>query len=454
MSTEVVILAAGQGSRMKSCHPKVLHPLAGQPLLGHVLACAFDLAPLAVHLVLGHGGAAVRDYLKDRPVRQVEQREQLGTGHALAQALPALAPESTVVVLYGDVPLIAPKTLEPLIAQAEAGALALLSVTLDDPQGYGRVLRDDAGRVCAIVEEKDASPTQKRIQEVNTGILAVPAALLRDWLPALTADNAQGEYYLTDIIAMAAASQAPIEALQPSCPQEVQGVNNRVQLAALERWYQESQAEYWMTEGVTILDPHRVEFRGDMVLAEDVTLDVNVVLEGRIRLAEGVVVGAGSVLRDCDLGPGTRVAPYSVLEGVRSEGNCDIGPFARLRPGTSLAVGARIGNFVETKQTEVGPGSKVNHLTYLGDTCLGADVNVGAGTITCNYDGALKHRTEIGDRAFIGSNSSLVAPLKLGEDVTVGAGSTLTEDVSEAELAVARGRQRNISGWKRPTKGD
>ncbi|WP_207060717.1 bifunctional UDP-N-acetylglucosamine diphosphorylase/glucosamine-1-phosphate N-acetyltransferase GlmU [Motiliproteus sp. SC1-56] len=456
MSLEVIILAAGQGTRMKSQLPKVLHPLAGKPMVGHVLDTAAALKPAHMHLVVGHGSDQLRGYLAGRKdadaINIVEQTEQLGTGHAVDQAMPQVDPNSTVLVLYGDVPLTTLATLQQLVSLADAQRLGLLTVTLEDPTGYGRIVRDHDHQVVAIVEHKDASEAELAIAEINTGILALPAAWLKQWLPALSADNAQGEYYLTDIIAMAAAARHTIDAVQPGAEQEVQGVNNRLQLAALERWYQQQQAEHWMTEGVTLMDPARVDFRGDIHIGQDVTLDVNVILEGRVRIGDGVEIGANCVIRDSEIAPGTVIKSHSLLDGASVAEGCDVGPFARLRPGTELARGAKVGNFVETKKAKVGEGSKINHLSYVGDADLGREVNVGAGTITCNYDGVNKHKTEIDDGAFIGSNTSLVAPVRVGKGATTAAGSTITKAVADGALGVARGRQVSLAQWQRPKK--
>ena len=452
MPMEVIILAAGQGTRMKSRLPKVLHPLAGKPMVGHVLDTAARLQPTALHLVVGHGAEQLCAYLGGRQVSVVEQAEQLGTGHAVDQAMPKVDADSTVLILYGDVPLIAESTLRQLLASAAQNRLALLTVELADPSGYGRILRDHNHRVTAIVEHKDASEAELGIREINTGILALPARWLKTWLPQLSSDNAQGEYYLTDIIAMAAAAGETIDAIQPSSEQEVQGVNNRLQLAELERWYQRRQAEHWMTEGVTLADPARIDFRGDIQIGRDVSLDINVILEGRVRIADDVVIGPNCVIKDSEIGAGCVIKAHSMLDGSRVAEGCEIGPFARLRPGTVLARQAKIGNFVETKKAQVGEGSKINHLSYVGDAILGREVNVGAGTITCNYDGVNKFQTEIGDRAFIGSNTSLVAPVRVGVEATTGAGSTITKPVDDGQLGVARGKQVNLKGWQRPVK--
>ncbi|MFL1466780.1 bifunctional UDP-N-acetylglucosamine diphosphorylase/glucosamine-1-phosphate N-acetyltransferase GlmU [Marinobacter sp. DUT-3] len=448
----VVILAAGQGSRMKSALPKVLHAVAGRPMLHHVIATARQLEAEQIHAVIGHGADQVRAATTEQPVNWVLQQEQLGTGHAVAQALPDLPDDARVLVLYGDVPLTGAGTLEALVSQIDNDTLGLLTVTLENPQGYGRIIRDDEGKVTSIVEQKDASDAQQQIREVNTGILAVSARRLKDWLPQLSNRNAQGEYYLTDIIAMAVEHGMQVTVSQPEDAFEVQGVNNRLQLAELERWFQRREAERLMTEGATLADPARVDVRGNLTIGNDILIDVNVVFEGDVELADGVSIGPGCVIRDAKIAAGAQINAHSVIEGAEIGANAQIGPFARLRPGTRLADDTKVGNFVETKKAVVGEGSKINHLSYVGDASLGRNVNVGAGTITCNYDGVNKHQTVIGDGVFVGSNTSLVAPVTVAEGATIGAGSTITRDVSDRELAVARGRQRNIADWDRPVK--
>ncbi|NMT62731.1 bifunctional UDP-N-acetylglucosamine diphosphorylase/glucosamine-1-phosphate N-acetyltransferase GlmU [Marinobacter orientalis] len=453
-SLHVVILAAGQGSRMKSALPKVLHRIAGKPMLHHVMDTARKLGAEGIHGVIGHGADDVKALTPAEDVQWALQEQQLGTGHAVAQALPALPDDARVLILYGDVPLTRAETLENLVDKVSEDSLGLLTVTLDDPDGYGRILRNGAGQVTAIVEQKDATEAQKAVTEVNTGILAVSARHLKDWLPQLSNSNAQGEYYLTDIIAMAADRDVAISVAQPANAYEVQGVNNRLQLAELERWYQRQEANRLMTEGATLADPSRIDVRGNLTVGQDVLIDVNVVFEGAVTLADNVSIGPNCVIRDATIGPGTRVEASSVIDGAEIGGGAQVGPFARLRPGTRLADQTRVGNFVETKKAEVGEGSKINHLSYVGDALLGRNVNVGAGTITCNYDGVNKYRTVIGDGVFVGSNTSLVAPVSLADNVTIGAGSTITRDVETGELAVARGRQRNIDNWQRPVKKD
>ena len=448
----IVILAAGQGSRMKSRLPKVLHPLAGRPMVQHVIGSARCLQPAAIHVVVGHGADQVKEALSGDALSWAEQTQQLGTGHAVAQALPEIGDEAQVLVLYGDVPLIVPQTLRALLARCGEGELAILTVHLDDPNGYGRILRDSHGRVRSIVEQKDANESELQIREVNTGILAVSAHHLKRWLPQLSNGNAQGEYYLTDIIAMAVADGVTVSASQPGSPEEVQGVNNRAQLALLERWYQRREADRLMAGGATLSDPARLDVRGQVSTGQDVFIDVNVVLEGKVRLGSDVRIGPNCVIRDAELGDGVEVLANSIIDGARVDTGAQVGPFARLRPGATLRANAKVGNFVEIKKAVIGEGSKVNHLSYVGDAELGRDVNVGAGTITCNYDGANKHRTLMGDGVFIGSNAALVAPLSIGDRATVGAGSTITRDVAADQLAIGRGRQRNIDNWSRPEK--
>ncbi|MDW7745323.1 bifunctional UDP-N-acetylglucosamine diphosphorylase/glucosamine-1-phosphate N-acetyltransferase GlmU [Halomonas sp.] len=451
MTLDVVILAAGQGTRMRSTRPKVLHRLAGKPMVRHVIDTARGLEAERTHVVVGHGAEQVREALADCRVHFALQAEQKGTGHAVAQTLEALG-EGRVLVLYGDVPLIRRETLVELLAHVDERHLGLLTVTLEDPAGYGRILRNAAGEVVAIVEHKDASETERAVRECNTGIMAMTAAQLRRWLPRLSADNAQGEYYLTDIIAMAAAEGVSIATAQPARPLEVEGVNNRAQMARLERAHQHDIAERLMEQGVALADPSRLDVRGRLTCGHDVEIDVGCVFEGEVELGEGVRIGPHCVIRDSHVGAESVIESHSVLDGTVVAGRNRIGPFARLRPGSRLAVGARVGNFVETKNVEVGEGSKINHLSYVGDARLGHDVNVGAGTITCNYDGVNKHRTEIGDEAFIGSNTALVAPVSVGRGATVGAGSTISKDVADNALAVSRGRQVSKADWPRPTK--
>ncbi|GGX83390.1 bifunctional protein GlmU [Litchfieldella qijiaojingensis] len=451
MTLDVVILAAGQGKRMRSNTPKVLHRLAGKPMVRHVIDTASQLGADHLHVVIGHGGDQVRVALSDCPVHFAVQEEQKGTGHAVAQTLDNLGHDK-VLVLYGDVPLIRRDTLQALLSRVNERCMGLLTVTLDDPTGYGRILRNSDGQAVAIVEHKDASESEQAIRECNTGIMAMTAAQLKRWLPQLSADNAQGEYYLTDVIAIAAAEGVSIATAQPSSPLEVEGVNDRAQMANLERAHQQRIAKRLMDEGVALVDPARLDVRGTLTCGHDVEIDVGCIFEGEVELGEGVRIGPYCVIRDSHIGAESVVEAHSVIEGTVAAGLNRIGPFARLRPGSRLAVRAKVGNFVETKNAEVGEGSKINHLSYVGDAWLGRDVNVGAGTITCNYDGANKHHTEIGDEAFIGSNTALVAPVTVGRGATVGAGSTISKDVADGALAVARGRQISKADWPRPRK--
>lgn len=453
MSLDIIILAAGQGTRMCSALPKVLHPVAGKSMLGHVIDTAHRLQPQGVHVVIGYGAERVRESLAGDDLHFVLQREQLGTGHAVAQVLPQLSAEQ-VLILYGDVPLIEAETLQRLLAEVGPQRLALLTVDLDDPTGYGRIVRDAQGRVVAIVEHKDATPEQKKIREGNTGILAVPAARLADWLGRLSNDNAQGEYYLTDVIAMAVADGLSVATVQPRDAMEVQGANDRIQLAQLERHYQQRAARRLMAQGVTLRDPARFDLRGEIEVGRDVLIDINVILEGRVLLEDDVEIGANCVIKDCTLRRGAVVRANSHLEGAELGEGADCGPFARLRPGAVLGARAHVGNFVELKNATLGEGAKAGHLSYLGDAEIGARTNIGAGTITCNYDGANKFRTVMGEDVFIGSNTALVAPVVLGAGATTGAGSVITQDVPSGHLAVSRARQRDIDGWKRPEKVD
>ena len=451
MSLDIVILAAGQGTRMRSSLPKVLHPVAGQSMLGHVIATARQLSPDRIHVVIGHGADEVRQRLAADDLNFVVQAEQLGTGHAVAQALPALSAER-VLILYGDVPLIEVATLERLLQKVSAQQIALLTVNLDDPTGYGRIVRDDQGVVQAIVEHKDASAEQKLITEGNTGILAVPGERLGDWLGRLSNSNAQGEYYLTDVIAMAVADGLVVATEQPLDAMEVQGANDRRQLAELERHYQLRAAHRLMAQGVTLRDPARFDLRGEVTVGRDVLIDINVILEGKVVIEDGVEIGPNCVIRDSTLRRGAVIKANSHLEGAELGEGADCGPFARLRPGAVLGAKAHVGNFVEVKNSHLGEGAKAGHLAYLGDADIGSRTNIGAGTITCNYDGANKFRTVLGEDVFIGSNSSLVAPVSLGDGATTGAGSVITADVPAGTLALGRARQALIEGWQRPQK--
>ena len=454
MALQVIVLAAGAGTRMRSRLPKALHRLAGRPLLAHVLDAAAAQRPEQTVVVVGEQAERVQAGLADAvagEVRWVRQAPRLGTGHAVSTALPQIAADATVLVLLGDVPLIGADTLAACVRQAQSG-VAIVTAELSAPDGLGaRVLREGE-RVVGIVEEKDATAAERAIGEVNSGMLAAPCELLRELLCAVTPDNAQGEYYLTDVVALAAARGVEVSAVRAGRPEEIMGVNDRAQLAHLERHHQRRQAEALMAAGVTVMDPARLDVRGTVRAGRDCVIDVGVVLEGEIALGEGVVVGAGCVLRDATLGDGVEVLPMSCVDGARVAAGCRIGPFARLRPGTDLGPNVHIGNFVETKKARLGTGAKANHLAYLGDASVGADCNIGAGTITCNYDGAAKHRTEIGERVFVGTNATLVAPLTIEDEAYVGAGSTITAKVERADLAVGRGRQRNIKGWTPPAK--
>ncbi|MCS3467688.1 bifunctional UDP-N-acetylglucosamine pyrophosphorylase/glucosamine-1-phosphate N-acetyltransferase [Pseudomonas sp. JUb42] len=451
MSLDIVILAAGQGTRMRSALPKVLHPVAGDSMLGHVIHSARQLSPQGIHVVIGHGAELVRERLAADDLNFVLQDKQLGTGHAVAQALPVLTAEN-VLILYGDVPLIEVETLQRLLKQVNAEQLGLLTVNLDDPTGYGRIVRDEQNRVCAIVEHKDATEAQKAITEGNTGILAVPGKRLADWLGRLSNNNAQGEYYLTDVIAMAVGDGLVVATEQPFDTMEVQGANDRKQLAELERHYQLRAARRLMAQGVTLRDPARFDVRGEVTVGRDVLIDINVILEGRVVIEDDVVIGPNCVIKNSTLRKGVMIKANSHLEGAIMGEGSDAGPFARLRPGSVLEARAHVGNFVELKNAHLGEGAKAGHLTYLGDARIGARTNIGAGTITCNYDGANKHMTVMGEDVFIGSNNSLVAPVDISDGASTAAGSTINQDIPAQQLGVARARQRNIDGWQRPVK--
>jgi bifunctional UDP-N-acetylglucosamine pyrophosphorylase/glucosamine-1-phosphate N-acetyltransferase len=447
----VVILAAGEGKRMNSLKPKVLLPVAGRPMLAHVIGAARALGAAAVHVVHGHRGEQVRAAFEDQPdLRWVEQAQQLGTGHAVQQVMPGIPDDARVLVLYGDVPLIEAETLMRMVEVRSA--LSVLGAELVDPTGYGRLVLNLHGRVEAIVEHRDASEAQRAIRIINTGIILAQAKMLREWLGRLGNANSQGEYYLTDVFGMAADAGEPAALVLVTDPVETEGANDAVQLAALERAFQLRAARRLMQRGVRLADPARFDLRGEVVSGKDVEIDANVVIEGRVELGDGVRIGPFCRLKDVKLGAGTVVAAHCDLDGVLAEGGATIGPFARLRPGTELAEGVHVGNFVETKKTRLGRGSKANHLTYLGDAEVGSGVNVGAGTITCNYDGVNKFVTKIGDGAFIGSNSSLVAPVEIGANATIGAGSVITKDAPADKLTIARERQATIESWQRPTK--
>lgn len=456
MRADIVILAAGQGSRMKSSLPKVLHPIAGKPMLEHVILSAQQTQKVIgkgeIHVVIGHGAEKVKDSLGHYDLNWVEQTEQLGTGHAVQQAVPGCKGADVVLVLYGDVPLIHASTLQSLLAASNGERLGLLTINLPNPSGYGRIVRDGFGNVQAIVEDKDSTPEQLAINEVNTGIMAIPGSKLGDWVMGLDNENAQQEYYLTDVVAKAVYENTPVVHVQPQKATEVEGVNSRVQLTELERSLQKELAINLMTSGVTIVDPARLDIRGNIKTGKDIFLDINVVLEGEVELADNVTIEPGCIIRDSKIGEGAVIKANSVLENAVVAADCEIGPFARLRPGANLAEKARVGNFVEIKKANVGAGSKVNHLSYVGDAEIGAGVNVGAGVVTCNYDGVNKHQTVIGDDAFIGTNNSLVAPVTVGSGATTAAGSVITRAVEDNQLAVSRARQRNIDGWERPVK--
>ncbi|NMG28655.1 bifunctional UDP-N-acetylglucosamine diphosphorylase/glucosamine-1-phosphate N-acetyltransferase GlmU [Aromatoleum evansii] len=449
---EVVILAAGQGKRMRSVLPKVLQPIAGRPMLAHVIGAARALDASRICVVYGHGGEVVRERLQDAALRWARQEPQLGTGHAVQQALPELTDGEMALVLYGDVPLIGAPTLRRLQAAAGSGKLALLTVELDNPTGYGRILRDAGGKVTRIVEEKDASAEQRRVREVNTGILVAPVSRLRDWLGRIGNDNAQGEYYLTDIIGLAVAEGVEIVTVQPDAVWETLGVNSKPQLAELERIHQRNIAQTLMDAGVTVLDPARIDVRGELECGRDVEIDVGCVFEGRVELGDDVRIGANCVIRNARIGAGTRIAPFSHIEDTVTGRECVIGPYARTRPGTTLGDDVHLGNFVEVKNSAIADHSKANHLAYVGDADVGQRVNIGAGTITCNYDGANKFRTIIEDDVFIGSDTQLVAPVRVGRGATLGAGTTLTKDAPAEQLTVSRAKQITIAGWKRPVK--
>ncbi|MCC7121715.1 MAG: bifunctional UDP-N-acetylglucosamine diphosphorylase/glucosamine-1-phosphate N-acetyltransferase GlmU [Gammaproteobacteria bacterium] len=452
MSAAVCILAAGKGKRMMSDQPKVLHRIAGKPLLGHVLDTVAEVSDARPVLIYGHGGEQLQQALAARPLTWVEQREQLGTGHAVAQALSLLPNDGIVLILYGDVPLLSAATLRRLLDAATPSGFALLTVVLSDPGGYGRIVRDAHDEIVRIVEHKDASTDELAITEINTGIMAVRGSYLHRWLPALKNDNAQREYYLTDCVAAAVTEGIRVAGVFASDPVEVAGVNNRIQLAELERTWQRQRALALMEAGVTLLDPARFDVRGDVTCGQDTTIDVNVILNGRVRIGCNVVIGPNCVLTDCEIGDGAEVLANSIIEGAKVGRGARIGPFARLRPDTELGADVHVGNFVEIKKSTLAEGSKANHLAYIGDSEIGRNVNVGAGTITCNYDGAFKHKTVIEDDVFIGSDTQLVAPVRVGRGATIGAGTTITEDVEPERLVISRVRQKSISGWQRPHK--
>ena len=447
----VVILAAGKGTRMYSDLPKVLHPIAGKPMVKHVIDTAKQLGAHNIHLVYGHGGDLMQQRLANEPVNWVLQTEQLGTGHAMQQAAPFFADDENILMLYGDAPLITKATLEKLIAAKPDKGIALLTVVLDNPTGYGRILREN-GNVVGIVEQKDANAEQLKIQEVNTGVMVSDGASFKKWLTQLDNNNAQGEYYMTDVIALANRDGCQVAAVQAADLMEVEGANNRLQLVALEQYFQQKQARELLLAGVMLLDPNSFKLRGELTHGKDVEIDMNVILKGKVRLGNRVKIGAGCVLTNCDIGDDVEIKPYSVLEDTSVGANAAIGPFSRLRPGTELAENTHVGNFVEIKKAQIGKGSKVNHLTYVGDAEIGKDCNIGAGVITCNYDGANKFKTIIGDNVFIGSDSQLVAPVTIESGATIGAGSTIRYDVKRDELVTTRVPQKHVQGWERPKK--
>jgi bifunctional UDP-N-acetylglucosamine pyrophosphorylase / glucosamine-1-phosphate N-acetyltransferase len=454
MQLSVVILAAGQGKRMNSDLPKVLQPLAGQPLLQHVIRTARALQPATIYVVYGHGGALVQAALPHEPVEWVLQAHQLGTGHAVMQAMCVIPDDHTVLVLYGDVPLIRAPSLKQLVAVADQGALAILSVALDDAAGYGRIVRNAAGHVSAIVEHRDATAEQLQISELNSGLMAAPAGHLREWLLGLGSNNSQREYYLTDVVAGAVAAGHRVDAVRATQPSEVAGVNDKLQLAEVEALYRRERAEELMLAGATLADPARIDIRGEVEVGRDVFIDVNTVLIGTVRLGKGVKLGPNCVISHSEIGAGTEVHANSVIDQASVAENCRIGPFARVRPGTVLHNDVHVGNFVEIKSSEIGAGSKANHLSYVGDARVGSGVNVGAGTVTCNYDGQNKWPTVIEDGAFIGSGSMLVAPVRIGAGATIGAGSTITQSTPDGELTLTRARQTSVAAWARPRKLD
>ena len=451
MPLSTIILAAGQGTRMRSDRPKVLQLLAGKPLLGHVLDCAAELDADDVCVVYGHGGETVRKAFPGDSLRWSEQAEQLGTGHAVQQAMPDTPDANRVLVLFGDVPLLRAATCRRLLAETPADEVAVLTVDMENPTGYGRIIRAGTN-VSSIVEEKDAGPDERAVREINSGVMACPADKLRRWLANLGNDNEQGEYYLTDVVAMAVNDGVTVHGVKADTWTEVMGINDKKQLAEAERALQARRVDELMKEGVGFADPARVDIRGTLKCGRDVFIDVNAVFEGEVELGDGVTIESNNLVRDSRLGAGTLVHSNCHIEGATTGTTCEIGPFARLRPGAELANNVKVGNFVEIKKSTVADGSKVNHLTYIGDAEIGTNVNVGAGTITCNYDGANKHKTTIGDGAFIGSGVELVAPVKIGAGATVGAGATITKEVGDNELVIERSRQKAIPGWKRPVK--
>jgi bifunctional UDP-N-acetylglucosamine pyrophosphorylase/glucosamine-1-phosphate N-acetyltransferase len=453
-TTDIIILAAGKGTRMQSRLPKVLHKIAGQPLLSHVLTAAKTVNDAKSIVVTGFGGDQVENTIGKQADAFVTQPQQLGTGHAVQCALPHIRENAKVLILYGDVPLIAPQTISKMLDTVTDNQMGLLTVILDDPSGYGRIIRDTDNNIAAIVEQKDASPEQLKVNEVNTGVMALTSQQLMGWLPQIDNNNAQGEYYLTDLIAIATSDSVKVKSIQPQSATEVEGVNNRVQLSQLERAHQRQKAQTLMESGTSLADPERFDQRGELSVGTDNFIDINCIFEGEVKLGSNVHIGPNCQIINSTIGDGVEIKANTIIEDSVVGDNAILGPFARLRPGTELADNTKIGNFVETKKAKVGKGSKINHLSYVGDAELGEGVNVGAGTITCNYDGANKFNTTIGDNSFVGSNSTLVAPVKVADNSFVGAGSTITKDTEENSLAISRAKQRNIEGWKRPTKED
>ena len=447
-----VILAAGKGSRMRSALPKVLHKLSGRSMLGHVVAAVESLGKAKKIIVTGHGAERVEQQFKSPTTIFIQQKEQLGTGHAVHMAVPELCSDAVVIVLYGDVPLIRPATIEKILAVVTESTMGLLTINLDQPTGYGRIVRNTKGDITEIIEQKDASVEQLKITEVNTGVLALQSSQLSDWLPKITNNNAQGEYYLTDLVAIASEAGVEVISVNPESATEVEGVNNRVQLSQLERAHQRQLAEVLMESGTSLADPARFDQRGELSAGTDNFIDINCVFNGSVTIGSNVSIGANCQISDSTIGDGVSILPNTIIESSVVGDRAVVGPFARLRPGTKMESDTKVGNFVETKKTLVGKGSKINHLSYVGDAQLGENVNIGAGTITCNYDGVSKHKTDLGDGVFVGSNSTLVAPIKVDKGGFIAAGSTVTTEVPSDSLAVGRAKQRNIKGWKRPTK--
>jgi len=447
-----VILAAGKGTRMRSAIPKVLHKVSGRSMLGHVVAAVESLGKAKKIIVTGHGAEQVEQQFKSPTTIFTQQKEQLGTGHAVQMAIPALCSDAVVIVLYGDVPLIRPSTIEKILDVVTETTMGLLTINLENPQGYGRIVRNGQQEITEIIEQKDASVEQLKITEVNTGVLALRSTQLREWLPQITNNNAQGEYYLTDLVAIARAEGVEVISVNPESATEVEGVNNRIQLSQLERAHQRQLAEVLMESGTSLADPARFDQRGELNAGTDNFIDINCVFNGSVTIGSNVSIGANCQISDSTIGDGVSILPNTIIESSVVGDRAVIGPFARLRPGTELGSDTKVGNFVETKKAVVGKGSKINHLSYVGDAQLGENVNIGAGTITCNYDGVSKHKTDLGDGVFVGSNSTLVAPIKVDKGGFVAAGSTVTSEVPSDSLAVGRAKQRNIKGWKRPTK--